>query len=695
MASDKWLFNEASVASGNTFAKVGSSGYTIVNNNAGTLTRTTTNPTPYEGAGCYVNGQIGGVNYFLRSYGYDTSEPLYLDAYFYIKSSTWSGNAAVFLEGDFEYFQVFTWCSVNAGSIEYGSYDPVNGGIYYNTTAYSVPLNAWIRCRAKTGYYGIEQFGIFTGSNINGSTPSLALPTINFSTLSAYAPTATYINESANANSLWIDNLKLDTATYPTRGNEQWLLNDTSVANGAYFTPVGLSDYKLQNNYGSTVSRTTSSPSPYEGAGCYASSGNYASLPIVNADNSAITDTGAKYADFYVYFNANPATNAHSPMGSGNNAAVEFGSVGVLPNGSVALLSYDAVFGTLTYGTSTAAGFITPGSWMRFQVKVGQKVVEEVKIYKTTINGTTPDATLTGTKYSGTKDGISFGQSPTGEYHWLDDIKFSDTAYPTRSSNQTITGTGIASTVTFGTAKVNRTVPITGVASTVVFGTAVVSVASTTKTLSPSGIASTVAFGTAQLNRTVPTEGIASSNAFGTAQLNQTLTTTGIASTVAFGTASVLPSQIVTTTGIASTTTFGTPQVNLSLSATGIASTTSFGTAQLNFGISLTGIASTNAFGTAQLTVFVPVTGIPSATTFGVAQVNLGVTTVGIGSTSALGSPQLNLTIVDVGAIASTIVFGTAEVGGTVPNLVGRRSSVAGSAGRTSATGATGRTTLV
>jgi hypothetical protein len=73
----------------------------------------------------------------------------------------------------------------------------------------------------------------------------------------------------------------------------------------------------------------------------------------------------------------------------------------------------------------------------------------------------------------------------------------------------------------------------------------------------------------------------------------------------------------------------------------------------------------------------------------------LGVTTVGIGSTSALGSPQLNLTIVDVGAIASTIVFGTAEVGGTVPNLVGRRSSVAGSAGRTSATGATGRTTLV
>jgi hypothetical protein len=717
MASDKWLFNEASVASGNTFAKVGSSPYTIINNNAGTLTRTTTNPTPYEGAGCYVNGTIGGVNYYLRGYGYPTSEPLYLDAYFYIKSSTWSGNAAPFLEGDFDYYQVFTWCSVNAGSIEYGSYDTVNGGIYYNTTAYSVPLNAWIRCRVKTGYWGIEQFGIFTGSNINGSTPSLALPTIDFSTLSAYAPTETYINESGNANSVWIDNLKLDTATYPTRGNEQWLLNDTSVANGAYFTPVGLSDYKLQNGYGYTVSRTTSSPSPYEGAGCYQSSGNYASLPIVNADNSAITDTGAKYADFYVYFNANPATGAHSPMGSGNNAAVEYGSVGVLPNGSVALLSYDAVFGTLTYGTSTAAGFITPGSWMRFQVKVGQKVVEEVKIYKGfNINGTSPDATLTGTKYSGTKDGMSFGQSPTGDYHWLDDIKFSNSAYPTRAAatqtvspsgiastvafgtakiNRTVPTTGIASTVSFGTAKINRTVPTTGIASTVAFGTASLSVASATQTLSPSGIVSTVAFGTAQINRTVPTTGIASSNTFGTAQLNQTLTTTGIGSTVVFGTASVLPSQIVTATGIASTTTFGTAQVNLSLSATGIASTTAFGTPKLNLGISLTGIASTNAFGTALLTVFVPVTGIPSTTTLGVPQVNLGISTVGIGSTSALGNPQLNLTIIDVGAIASTIVFGTAEVGGTVPNLVGRRSSVAGSAGRTSATGATGRTTLV
>ena len=222
MASEQWLFNDASVASGNTFAKVGSSNYTIVSGNAGTLTRTTTNPTPYEGAGCYVNGTIGAINYYLRGYGYPTTEPLYLDAYFYIKSSTWSGSAAPFLEGDFEFFQVFTWGSINAGSIEYGSYDTVNGSQVWNTTAYSVPLNAWIRCRLLTGYSGVQQFGIFTGSNINGSTPSLVLPTINFSTLSAYAPTETYLVESGNANSFWIDDLKLDTAAYPARGTAKF-----------------------------------------------------------------------------------------------------------------------------------------------------------------------------------------------------------------------------------------------------------------------------------------------------------------------------------------------------------------------------------------------------------------------------------------------------------------------------------------
>jgi hypothetical protein len=724
MASEQWLLNDTSVASGAYFTAITGGSYKLQNSWATTRNRVTSSPTPYEGAGCYASGTLNEDGMRFRSSANadltGTSGTYYFDTYAYLPTG-FTDFVAPILTGNDATVE-YSWVQPNTDtSLSFGAYNPVDGLISTNTTATGkFSTNAWFRIQAKTNQYGMNEFRVFVGSNINGTTPSTTVTPVDFGATYGHSTYQRLYGMVGNGSTypIYLDSIKFDNAAYPTRGNEQWLLNDTSVANGAYFTPVGLSlDYKLQNDYGYTVSRTTSSPSPYEGAGCYAASGNYGTLPIVNADNSAITDTGAKYADFYLYFNANPATGAHSPLGSGNNAAVEYGSVGVYPNGSVGLISYDAVAGTGSYGTPTAAGFITPGSWMRVQAKVGQKVVEEIKIYKGfNINGTSPDATLTGTKYSGTKDGISFGQSPTGDYHWLDDIKFSNSAYPTRALatqtvspsgiastvafgtakiNRTVPTTGIASTVSFGTAKINRTVPTTGIASTVSFGTASVSVASATQTLSPSGIASTVAFGTAQINRTVPTTGIASSNTFGTAQLNQTLTTTGIASTVAFGTASVLPSQIVTATGIAATTAFGTAQVNLSLSATGITSTTAFGTPQLNLGISLTGISSTTAFGTAQLTVFVPVTGIPSTTTLGVPQVNLGITTVGIGSTGALGNPQLNLTIVGVGAIASTIVFGTAEVGGTVPNLVGRRSSVAGSAGRTSATGATGRTTLV
>ena len=49
----------------------------------------------------------------------------------------------------------------------------------------------------------------------------------------------------------------------------QWLLNDTSVAGGSYWTAESGSSYKLKNISGASSSRITSSPTPYEGAGCY------------------------------------------------------------------------------------------------------------------------------------------------------------------------------------------------------------------------------------------------------------------------------------------------------------------------------------------------------------------------------------------------------------------------------------------
>ena len=439
MPSERWLFDSAtSVPPGGVWNAVGST-YSLRNVSAITFTRTTSSPTPYQGAGC-VKDPTGGSNNAELWNASNTARisgtVLYTDSYYFTGSSDYGAGVLGSTGNDIEV--QYLWTNINntvANKIEANYYDGFTGlsGLLGSAAVGQVPINQWVRVQSKFETWGIASLRLFLPGNINGTVPSYEITWNN-----PFAVTGTSYGQilgmGANANAAF-DDCKVDTAGYPTRGNEQWLLNDTSVANGAYFTPVGLSDYKLLNEYGFTVSRTTSSPSPYEGAGCYASSGNYATLPIVNADNSAITDTGAKYADFYIYFNANPATAAHSAMGSGNGAAVEYGSVGVYPDGHVGLISYDGVAGTGSYGTSTAAGFITPGSWMRFQVKVGQKVVEEVKIYKGfNINGTSPDATLTGTKYSGTKDGMSFGQSPVGDYHWLDDIKFSNSAYPTRDA---------------------------------------------------------------------------------------------------------------------------------------------------------------------------------------------------------------------------------------------------------------------
>jgi hypothetical protein len=92
--------------------------------------------------------------------------------------------------------------------------------------------------------------------------------------------------------------------------SEQWLLNDTSVSSGAYFTAVTGGSYKLLNGTATTVSRTTSSPTPYEGAGCYTS-------PNTNAlarfqDSSSVDITGAQYfVDLYLYVDSYPVTGAN------------------------------------------------------------------------------------------------------------------------------------------------------------------------------------------------------------------------------------------------------------------------------------------------------------------------------------------------------------------------------------------------
>ncbi|AGG07987.1 hypothetical protein B1778_04370 [Dehalococcoides mccartyi] len=89
--------------------------------------------------------------------------------------------------------------------------------------------------------------------------------------------------------------------------------------------------------------------------------------------------------------------------------------------------------------------------------------------------------------------------------------------------------------------------------------------ATSTATISPSGIASTLAFGTAKLNQNILPSGIASTLAFGTAKLNQNILPSGIASISGVGspTITAIIHGVIQPSGIAPTTAFGTPIISV------------------------------------------------------------------------------------------------------------------------------------
>lgn len=132
--------------------------------------------------------------------------------------------------------------------------------------------------------------------------------------------------------------------------------------------------------------------------------------------------------------------------------------------------------------------------------------------------------------------------------------------------------------------------------------------ATSTATISPSGIASTLAFGTAKINQNILPSGIPASLAFGMAKLNQNILPSGIASTsevgepsLSFGGFTIAPS------GIASTLAFGTTKLNQNVLPSGIASTLAFSEPELIIIISgviqPSGIAPTTVFGTPIISV--------------------------------------------------------------------------------------------
>jgi hypothetical protein len=101
-------------------------------------------------------------------------------------------------------------------------------------------------------------------------------------------------------------------------------------------------------------------------------------------------------------------------------------------------------------------------------------------------------------------------------------------------SPQTITASGFAQAVGFGSAKVNQTITAIGIAQPVGIGSSKVN-----QTITATAIPQPIGLGTANVNQTITASGIAQAIGLGTAKVNQTITASGLAQAVALGGATV------------------------------------------------------------------------------------------------------------------------------------------------------------
>jgi hypothetical protein len=262
---------------------------------------------------------------------------------------------------------------------------------------------------------------------------------------------------------------------------------------------------------------------------------------------------------------------------------------------------------------------------------------------------------------------------------------------------QTISPTGRASTVAFGTSKLNPIIFPGAKASGLVFGTL-----KANPIIRPAARASTLALGSPTLVPgavTISPASRASSLAIGAPQLKLIILPASRASSLGVGTPVVTPITLVSPTGIASTLALGSPSLALQISPTGLASSLAFGTVKLNPVIIMAGRASSLVIGTpAMLTgnIVVP-DGRGSTLAFGTPKLNPTIlltsrtSTLGVGSptvkglwtiaptgrasTLALGQPNL-VSILIMAGRGSTLAYGVLKLNPTI-RMTGKASGLA------------------
>lgn len=209
-------------------------------------------------------------------------------------------------------------------------------------------------------------------------------------------------------------------------------------------------------------------------------------------------------------------------------------------------------------------------------------------------------------------------------------------------ATQTLSPSGISSTVSFGTTKIVLYVVPTGKASTVAFGSSTIKLY-----IVPSAIVSTITIGALRVVLYIKPSEIVSTVTFGTTQLGnkQTVSPIAISSTVAIGTAKL--NLIIYPTARLTTLAFGLPKINLKIFPSGISSTTSLGIAKIVLIVKPNGISSNVVFGN------------PIISTGAVY-----IVPVRISSTLTFGLPKLisSTQLMYPSAIASGVSFGVVDI---------------------------------
>jgi hypothetical protein len=397
--------------------------------------------------------------------------------------------------------------------------------------------------------------------------------------------------------------------------SEQWLLNDTSVANNAYFAAVTGGSYKLQNTFGSTRNRVTSSPTPYEGAGCYASGlSGEDGIRFHSSASADLTGTsGTYYFDAYVYLKTGFTDNA-IPLLTANDTAVTFSWIQPYADTSLGFAGYDTING-VTSNNATATGAFSTNAWFRIQAKINQYGINEIRVFVGgNIDGASPSTTLTPFNFSTlgfTAYERMIGLAGNGSTYpiYFDNVKFDNAAYPTRSTAHTASATATATAT--GTAAMSNRKTLQATATGTATGTAA---ASNQRTLAAS--ASATASGTAAMSSTQAMSASGSVTATGTAAANVTslVTVDASATVTASGTAAMASTQAMSASATITATGTAVGSVRPLVTVDGAGTITATGTTTFNKSQALAASASATASATASLIAITTIAATASVT---------------------------------------------------------------------------------